>query len=169
MLPFHLDSLGTDLALSEWDGLTADAAFARLTEPTATTSQVPTGYRITPLDASAMLGPAKAQAIAAALRQAYPDIAESLMGSGIDPTNASAGGFFTGLVQASVLTPEDVAAVMARCVRTVTTTTPPLFLSRFGRAVWPEQAGNYPTGVPGFPNRILRAEFDAAWAQAGRN
>jgi hypothetical protein len=32
----------------------------------------------------------------------------------------------------------------------------------------PELNARFPTGVPGFPNRLAREWFDAAWSEAGR-
>lgn len=168
--------LARELAGSDYNGLTADAAWAWLTQPTPRQPQaVPTGLKLTPVVFAGIVGAAKANAVASAIQQAYPLIAGSLMTEGIDPTKAESSAFLAGLVTGGVLTQADLDAVNAAAVRQVPQSPlPERFPERFLPERWQHVAPDGTAGgeddpsLAGFPNTITRDEFNAAWSAAGR-
>lgn len=174
--PYCQAVLRHELAKPDYDGKTADQAWAWLTEPVVPPPvATPNGLRLTPVRLAKIIGAAKTEAVAAALKAAYPLTAGYLMEEGVDPQTQEAGAFLAQLVTAGVLTPADLAAVQASCV----TVTQPSGYVRFDRrflpADWPHvaddgtvSADTTQPAIHGFPNRIDRSDFDAAWVAAGR-
>ena len=73
--------------------------------------RIPTGTLITPRLAAKVMGPAKANALAGAVKQTFPFIADHLLETGVDPVDPHTQGFFTALVQAGVISPADSDAL----------------------------------------------------------
>lgn len=169
--------LARELASADYNGKTADEAWAWLMLPTARQPlSVPTGLKLTPVVFAGIVGANKANAVAAAIQQAYPLIASALMTEGIDPTKAESSAFLAGLVTGGVLTQADLDAVNAAAVRQVPQDPlPERFIERFLPERWPHVAPDGTAGgaespsLTGFPNAITRDEFNAAWSAAGRN
>lgn len=172
--------LARELADPAYDGLTADQGWAWLMLPTPQgPAAEPTGVRLTPRVAARVVGAAKAEAIAAALRQQFPVTADFLMTEGIDPAAAETQAFLAQLQQVGTLEAGDVAALAAVGTRSVPRPDlPRRFDARFAPAPggrwWHVAADGSPGGdadpaLSGFPNDLDRADFDAAWAAAGRN
>lgn len=164
--------LKAELAKADYNGMTADQAWAWLTQPVAQAPvSTPTGALLTPVAVARLLGPAKAEAVAAALKSAFPTVADHLMSEGVDPLAPATETFFASLVASNVLTSGDVTTLTATGTLTVTPPPlPPRFHERFNTDAWPHVAEDGTVGtasdkaIHGFPNAILRADFDAAWA-----
>lgn len=167
--------LARELRGPDYDGLTADQAWAWLTQPAVTTSDEDTHLPLTPLVAARVLGPVKANAVAAKVAASLPAIAASLMSSGVDLSDPTTAGFLASLVDGASVLAADVQALVALGKRTVTTTAPPRMDRRFDPARWPHVAADGGEGsesdpaIHGFPNALGRADFDACWALAGRS
>lgn len=170
LLPHHQTALAAELAKPEFDGMTAQQAFALLTDVPTTTRTESTGFRLTPVSTAQLIGVAKAQALAALLKSLYPDVAADLLDDGVDPTKAETVAFLEGAKALGHITQADIDAITAATVRTVTERGKPQFVLRMARVDFdtPELRAQFPTGVPGFPNSLWRESFDAAWTEAGR-
>lgn len=169
--------LARELAGTDYDGKTADQAWAWLMLPTPQDPvTTPTGLRLTPVTLAGLVGAAKTELVASAMKQAYPVTGDHLMTEGVDPLRAETLGFLSQLVSGGVLSEADVDAVRAAAVRvTPQADLPRRFDQRFDPQRWPHVADDGSAGgegdeaIRGFPNDITREEFDSAWASAGRN
>lgn len=166
--------LAAELRKPDYDGMTADEGWAWLCLPQQTQQTHVTGALLTPVVAAKVLGPVKANVLAARTRAARPDIADALMREGVnlsDPLTAA----FLGSLVGGPISQADVDALLALGTRTVIQAHPPRFGRRFGPAQWPHVAADGTPGGPddgsirGFPNAIERDEFDRAWAEARGN
>jgi hypothetical protein len=177
LTPYQAKVLARELAKPIYVGITADQGWAWLTQPVVQSPvSTPNGRMITPLAAAALIGPTKAEAIALALKQTYPTIADHLLAGGIDPINTQAQAFLQGLVTANVITQADVQTLAGYVITVIQPPNlPPRFVERFDPSNWPNVAADGSAGGPedpplsGFPNLVLRSEFDAAWLAAGRS
>lgn len=160
-----------ELKKSDYDGMTADAAFAWLTEPTTATRPERAGVRLTPIMAASVIGPIKAEILASRVLAALPSIGPPLLAGGVSLDDAQTGPFLSSLV-GGPLDQADIDALLALGSRTATETTPPRIARRFDPAHWPRVAPDGTEGGPddpaisGFPNAVTRAEFDDAWQAA---
>ena len=181
LTPYQAAILTADLALPKYNGMTAAQAWTWLTAPNGQqqTVTVNTGVLLTPATVAKLLGPTKANAIAAAFLAAFPQIGPSLLASGVDPLDADTQAFMGQLVAAGTITQADAAALLALATTQVTVGPPqPNFDAEFSGQNWPSvtDAGQLdPTGnskaINGFPNcgELLQADFNACWAAAGRS
>lgn len=169
--------LRRELSGADYDGKTVDEAWAWLMLPRAQAPlSEPTGLRLTPVILAGLVGAAKAEACATALKAAYPVIGDHLMREGIDPLKAESAAFLGGLVAATVLSTEDAVAITAAAARPIPVPSlPRRFDRRFDPDRWPHVAADGDVGkdsdpaIHGFPNDIDRADFNAAWLAAGRS
>lgn len=170
--------LKAELAKSDYNGMTADQGWAWLTQPILQSPvSHPSGVLLTPVVAAKLVGAANAEKIAAALKSDFPITADHLMDEGIDPTKAETQGFLAQLVAGNVIAAADRdTLVTAGTVSVPRPDLPPRFDTRFEPALWPHvDANGNPSADPndqaihGFPNSIERADFDTAWAAAGRS
>jgi len=173
--PYCQNVLKLELAKADYNGMTADAAWAWLMTPATTTTAVPTNARLTPILAASVLGPAKAEAIAHKTAQQLPTIAAALMSVGVNLSDPATAAFLDALVDGTSVTAADVAALKALGSTTLATAVPRRFDQRFDPAAWPHVAADGSLGSPGdpaihqFPNSLDRSDFDAAWSAAGRS
>ncbi len=173
LTPYCQKVLQLELVKTDYDDKTADEAWSWLMDlvtPSGVTR--PSGVRLTPLLVAGLLGPAKAEAIAVALKTAFPTIGELLMQAGVDPLAPASQTFFASLVAGNVITAEDVGVLAATAVVTTQSPSYVRFDRRFFPGDWPHVTADGDIGtesdqaIHGFPNTIDRSDFDAAWAVA---
>lgn len=173
--PYRANVLKTELADSAYDGMTADQAWDWLMVPTVSQSQEPTHAMLTPRLAASVIGPLKAEALAAKIKAALPNTADAYLLGGVDLSDDATSAFLDYCVDGTTVLQADVNTLKALGTRTVTTTTKARFSQRFYPGRWPHVAEDGTPGGPGdsmlsgFPNQISRADFDTAWAAAGRS
>ncbi len=167
--------LERELQKSDYDNMTADQGWAWLMLPVTSSHNEDTHIRLTPLMAAGVLGPVKANALAAKVKSVLPDIADNLMRDGVDLSDPLTGVFLDSLVDGSTVHVEDVVILKAIGKRTITVTSPRRFDRRFDPEHWPHVSEDGTEGMPdtdqaihGFPNDIKREHFDLAWQKAGR-
>lgn len=166
--------LARELAKADYDGMSADEAYAWLTQPSDASAQAPTHAKLTPLLAAATIGPAKAEALAAKIQAALPTIAGPLMAQGVDLSDALTAAFLGSMVDGEGVLQTDVEALLSLGTRGVSASLPARFSRRFSPDSWPHVAEDGSEGdendpaIHGFPNLITREEFDLGWAAAGR-
>jgi hypothetical protein len=158
-----------ELAKPDYDGLTAQQAWDWLYVPRV--QQVPRPPPpLTLIHIAAALGPAKAEAVAAALLSAYPRIGPYLIQTGVDAADPHTQEFFSALVAGAVVTADEAAALLATASDAVEQ--PPRAAERFTSADWPhvDAGGNLTDDaaakpIDGFPNGVDFADFSPLFAE----
>ena len=143
------ETLKIELQKNDYDGMSSAEAHTFLFWPKTETEQTVTKTPLTPLTVAKVLGAAKAEIIATAVKSAYPNIADNLLINGLDPASMELQGFLQYLVTQNALTSEEVTDLLDAYLvtTTVTKTIPPLSATVFD-------------SVAGFPNFVDFVDFD---------
>lgn len=169
----------TEFSNPIYDGMTFAQAWQQLTVGVPFT--VTTYGLLTPTVVAKAIGPVKAEAVALAIKAAFPTIYSFLFESGIDPSDPNTQAFLMALVNAHTITTDDVTALTVAVVVHTTLTSKPSYDFRFHPSVYPSMDSETglpdPTGasvaIHGFPPlgvAIMEpSDFQAAWTAAGRS
>lgn len=167
--------LALELAKPDYGSMTSDQGWEWLTQPVLPPPIQTATQMLTPVVFAHILGPAKAESVALAIKNAFPTIADHLLDAGVDPTSPFVKAFLSQMVAGGVLTKTEVDAVAAAAIGSVQPpSTPARFDQRFSPTQWPHVSKDGSIGteedqaIHGFPNSIDRTDFNAAWTTAGR-
>lgn len=173
LTPYQQKVLQQELISSDYNGMTVDQAWIWLMSPIVTSTQQLTNISLTPVLVSKVLGPLKANALAANVRTMLPEISDSLMQGGVNLSDQVTIQFLPSLV-GGLITLNDINVLLALGVQTVTITSSRRFESRFDPIRWPHITSDGQIGsdsdpaLSGFPNDLIRSDFDITWITAGR-
>lgn len=164
--------LRQELSDPVYDGMTAKQAWEWLFAPYVVSSEtvvVAPAQRLTPRVVASLIGPAKANAIAQALKSTFPAIGDVLMAEGVDPAHADTVAFLGQLKTAGTLSQADLDKLTASTTRTNEkreVRAQERFLAEkiIALAVAAGLSAHPPADEFGFPNLVDLADFQAAWS-----
>lgn len=157
----------------QYQGLTADQAYAKLFVGIVSNSNVPNGFKLNPVSCAKLIGIVKTETIATVMKQQFPVTSDHLMNTGLDALATETQAFLVGMVGAKVITQEDLDIINAASVNVVQIKVNPTHDIRFAHPNISELRKNSGAASPspsvaGFPNIVDQNDFNACWIKAGR-